>query len=139
MNEVTLVFVDSNVVIDITSRDPKWEAWSARQIETFAGRLAINPVIYAELCFPLPSAEDADDLIAYLGLKYREFSRESLFLAAQAYRIYRQRGGTKTSPLPDFFIGAHAAALGVPIITRDVARYQTYFPGVTLISPPIHH
>ncbi len=135
MTEVALVFVDSNVVIDITSCDPQWEAWSARQLETFAGRLVINPAIYAELCFPLPSAEDADQLIAYLGLKYREFSRESLFLAAQAYKIYRQRGGTKTTPLPDFFIGAHAAALGVPIITRDVTRYQTYFPSVTLISP----
>ena len=135
MNEVTLVLVDSNVVIDITSRDPDWEAWSAQQLATFAGRLMINPVIYAELCFPLPSAEDADQLIAYLGLKYREFSRESLFLAAQAYKIYRQRGGIKTAPLPDFFIGAHAAALGIPIITRDITRYQTYFPSVTLISP----
>jgi predicted nucleic acid-binding protein len=102
-------------------------------METFAGRLAINPVIYAELCFPLLSAEETDQLVAYLGLKYREFSRESLFLAAQAYKIYRKRGGTKTAPLPDFFIGAHAAALGVPIITRDVTRYQTYFPSVTLI------
>ncbi len=135
MNKTPLVLVDSNVVIDITSRDPHWEAWSSRQLATFAGRLAINPVIYAELCFPLPSAEDADQIIAYLGLEYREFSRESLFLAAQAFRIYRQRGGTKIAPLPDFFIGAHAAALGVPIITRDVTRYQTYFPSVTLISP----
>jgi predicted nucleic acid-binding protein len=135
MIDPSLVLVDSNVVIDITSRDPQWEEWSARQLETFAGRLAINPVVYAELCFQLPSADEADQLIAYLGLEYREFSRESLFLAAQAYKIYRQRGGTKTAPLPDFFIGAHAAALGIPIITRDVTRYQTYFPTVTLISP----
>lgn len=135
MHKPPLVLVDSNVVIDITSRDPHWEAWSARQLATFAGRLAINPIIYAELCFPLPTAEDADQLIAYLGLEYHEFSRESLFLAAQAYRIYRQHGGTKTAPLPDFLIGAHAAALGIPIITRDITRYQTYFPNVTLISP----
>lgn len=135
MNDLSLVLVDSNVVIDITGRDPQWEEWSARQLENFSGRLAINPVIYAELCFQLPSADEADQLIAYLGLEYREFSRESLFLAAQAYRTYRQRGGTKTAPLPDFFIGAHAAALGIPIITRDVTRYETYFPTVTLISP----
>lgn len=135
MTEPSLVLVDSNVVIDITSRDPQWEAWSARQLETHAGRLSINPVIYAELCYPLPSAEAADQLIAYLGLEFREFCRESLFLAAQAYRVYRQRGGSKSAPLPDFFIGAHAAALGVPILTRDPTRYQTYFPGVPLISP----
>lgn len=135
MNDLSIVLVDSNVVIDITSRDPHWEEWSALQLETSAGRLAINPVIYAELCFQLPSADEADQLIAYLGLEYREFTRESLFLAAKAYRIYRQRGGTKSAPLPDFFIGAHAAALGVPIITRDVTRYQTYFPNVPLISP----
>lgn len=135
MIDPSLVLVDSNVVIDITSRDPHWEEWSALQLETFAGRLAINPVVYAELCFQLPSADEADQLIAYLGLEYREFSRESLFLAAQAYKIYRQRGGTKTAPLPDFFIGAQATALGVPIITRDATRYQTYFPTVTLISP----
>lgn len=135
MNEPRFVLVDSNVVMDVTGQDPRWEAWSAKQIETFAGRLAINPVIYAELCFPLASAEEADQLIAYLGLEYRELSRESLFLASQAFRAYRKRGGTKTAPLPDFFIGAHAAALEVPIITRDVTRYQTYFPKVTLIAP----
>ena len=135
MPEPSLVLVDSNVVIDITSRDPRWEAWSARQLETFVGRLSINPVIYAELCFPLPSVEAADHLIAYLGLEYREFCRESLFLAAQAYRVYRLRVGVKSAPLPDFFIGAHAAALGVPIITRDVSHYQTFFPGVPLICP----
>jgi predicted nucleic acid-binding protein len=135
MNDPSLVLVDSNVVIDITSRDPQWEEWSGRQLEAFAGRLAINPVVYAELCFQLRSPEEADQLIAYLGLEYREFSRESLFLAAQAYRIYRQRGGTKNAPLPDFFIGAHASALGVPILTRDATRYQTYFPTVPLISP----
>ena len=135
MTEAPFVLVDSNVVMDITSRDPQWEEWSAGQLATFAGRLAINPVVYAELCFPLASAEEADQLVSYLGLSYREFSRESLFLAARAFRAYRQRGGSRTSPLPDFFIGAHAAALGVPILTRDINRYQTYFPSVALISP----
>lgn len=135
MTDAAFVLVDSNVVMDITGRDSQWEEWSAGQLEAFAGRLAINPVIYAELCFLLTSSEEADQLVAYLGLSYREFSRESLFLAAQAFRAYRQRGGAKTSPLPDFFIGAHAAALGVPILTRDIDRYQTYFPEVTLISP----
>ena len=139
MIDLPPVLVDSNVVIDITSRDPKWEEWSACQLVTFAGRLIINPVIYAELCFPLLSTAEADQLVAFIGLRYVNFSRESLFLAAQAYKTYRQRGGTKTAPLPDFFIGAHASALGIPIITRDITRYETYFPSVTLISPPIHH
>jgi predicted nucleic acid-binding protein len=135
MTEAPFVLVDSNVVMDITSRDPQWEEWSAGQLATFAGRLAINPVIYAELCFPLALAEEADQLVAYLGLSYRELPRGALFLAAQAFRAYRQRGGSRTSPLPDFFIGAHAVALGVPILTRDITRYQTYFPSVALISP----
>ncbi len=135
MIEAPFALVDSNVVMDITGRDPLWEAWSARQIEAFTGRLAINPIIYAELCYPFTSTEEANQLIAYLGLEYRELSRESLFLASQAFRAYRKRDGTKSAPLPDFFIGAHAAALGVPIITRDVTRYQTSFPSVTLISP----
>jgi predicted nucleic acid-binding protein len=135
MTDVPLVIVDSNVVMDITNRDPRWEAWSAEQLARFTGRIVINPVIYAELCFPLHSAEEADQLISYLGLKYHNFPRKSLFLAAQAFRLYRQRGGTKSAPLPDFFIGAHAAALGIPIITRDVTRYQTYFPHVPLITP----
>jgi predicted nucleic acid-binding protein len=135
MTEASFVLVDSNVVMDITGRDPQWEEWSAGQLEAFAGRLAINPVIYAELCYPLASAEEADQLVAYLGLSYREFPRESLFLAAQVFRSYRERGGARTSPLPDFFIGAHAATLGVPILTRDITRYQSFFPSVTLISP----
>lgn len=137
MTDVSLVIVDSNVVMDITNRDPRWEAWSAEQLARFTGRIVINPVIYAELCFPLHSVEEADQLISYLGLKYQNFPRKSLFLAAQAFRLYRQRGGTKSAPLPDFFIGAHAAALGIPIITRDVTRYQSYFPHVPLISPEI--
>ena len=79
--------------------------------------------------------DEAEALIAMLGLVYLELPREALFLAARAFRQYRRRGGTKTSPLPDFFIGAHALVLGIPILTRDISRYRTYFPEVRLISP----
>jgi hypothetical protein len=77
----------------------------------------------------------SDDALRLLGIRYEDVSKAALFLAAQAFLVYRQRGGGKTAPLPDFFIGAHAAALGIPIITRDVGRYRTYFPGVELICP----
>lgn len=97
--------------------------------------LIINPVIYSELCVALESVEEAEALIAMLGLVYLEFPREALFLAARAFRQYRRRGGMKTSPLPDFFVGAHAAVLEIPLLTRDVIPYRTYFPKVKLIAP----
>lgn len=81
------------------------------------------------------SADELDQLLVMLDVEFAELPREALFMASQAFRTYRQRGGSKTSPLPDFFIGAHAATLGIPILTRDVARYQSYFPSVPLISP----
>ena len=126
--------VDSNVIIDIIGKDPKWMRWSVEALNSCESAW-INPLIFGELCYLETSPEKVEDLLIRLDLGYLELPKDALFLAAQAYRIYRQRGGTKTAPLPDFFIGAHAAALGVPIITRDVTRYQTYFPSVTLISP----
>ena len=101
----------------------------------YEGQLQINPAIYAELCYPAESSEEIDIILGKLSLTYVETSRQGLYLAAQAYKTYRSRGGTKSAPLPDFFIGGHAAALKVPLITRDVSRYQTYFPQVKLIHP----
>ena len=135
MTEQHQVLIDSNIVIDIAGDTGEWTEWSMKQVSLHAGALRINPVIYSELCSPWESVAEVEDLISYLGLVYLEMPREALLLAAQAFKLYRQRGGVKTAPLPDFFIGAHAASLGIPIITRDVNRYQTYFPTVILIAP----
>lgn len=126
--------VDSNVIIDIIGQDPIWMPWSVEALNSCESP-GINPLVFAELCYVKNSPEEVEDLLIRLDLGYLDLPKDALYLAAQAYKIYRQRGGTKTTPLPDFFIGAHAAALGVPIITRDVSRYQTYFPTVPLISP----
>lgn len=135
MTESGQVFVDSNVIIDIVGDSGEWTRWSMERVGDFVGGLLINPVIYAELCVPLTSVEEAECVVAFLGLNYLEIPKEALLLAAHAFKRYRKQGGTKTSPLPDFFIGVHAAVLGVPLLTRDVRRYRAYFPGVTLISP----
>jgi predicted nucleic acid-binding protein len=135
MTEANLILVDTNVLLDVIEQDERWADWSQEKMNHYVGRMVVNPIIYAELCYEAGDTDDVDVILWTLGLDYLEFSRQVLFIAAQAFKLYRQRGGNKTAPLPDFFIGAHAAALGVPIITRDVNRYQTYFPTVTLISP----
>jgi predicted nucleic acid-binding protein len=128
------VLVDSNVILDIASDDPKWGAWSDAQVTKHHRRgLVINPIIFAELCAGAENMTEVEGVVSDLKLEYRELPREVLFLAAKAFLQYRRRGGTKTSPLPDFFIGAHAAALGISILTRDKGRYTTYFPQVRLI------
>lgn len=128
--------VDSNLILDVATDDPVWGDWSDCQFTKYQkGGLLINPVIYAELCAGARSADDVDSLLEQLKLEYRELPREALFLAAKAFLQYRRSGGTKLLPLPDFFIGAQAESLGVPIITRDPSRYRTYFPKVELITP----
>jgi len=134
MIEGSRVLVDSNVIIDLIRDDPQWAAWSADAIAASSGA-AINPIIFAELCYQKTSAGEVDEVLAVLGLGYAELPREALFLASQAYRGYWQRGGTKTAPLADFFIGSHAEAEGFTLLTRDPTRYQTYFPTVPLICP----
>ena len=134
MIESDYVLIDSNIIIDIVQRDPKWMEWSLDVlIEHEAAK--VNPIIYAEICYQKTSVDEADQILESLELGFEELPREALYLASQAYRHYRNLGGTKTAPLPDFFIGAHAASKDVPIITRDVARYRTYFPSVELICP----
>ncbi len=130
------VLVDSNVILDIVNDDPVWGDWSDGQVTMLqpAG-LLINPMIYSELCARSDATTEVDQLMIQLKLEFLEFSREALFLAAKAFLLYRQRGGTKSAPLPDFFIGAHAEAIGIPILTRDQGRYKTYFPSVPLICP----
>jgi predicted nucleic acid-binding protein len=134
--DASSVLVDSNVIIDIVGQDPVWMDWSVEALSTFVSAF-VNPLVFAELCYVNSSHSKVEKLLGSLDLGYQELPKDALFLAAHAYKLYRLRGGRKTAPLPDFFIGAHAAALGVPILTRDVSRYKAYFPKVTLISPDI--
>lgn len=130
-----LVLVDTNVIFDVLYNDPVWNDWSSAQLASHWGYLCINPIIYAELCYRATSPEDVNDTMQNMGLVYAELPRTCLFAASQAYRSYRQRGGVKTAPLPDFFIGAHAQEAGLALLTRDKARYETYFPQARLIAP----
>ncbi len=135
MTETSFVLVDTNVLLDVSEQDEKWVDWSQEQMGKYVDRMLINPLIYTELCYEAGGIADVDAILVTLGLHFRELPRQALYLSSMAYKLYRKRGGTKTSPLPDFFIGAHAAALHIPILTRDVSRYRTYFPEVTLIAP----
>lgn len=130
-----LVLVDTNVILDVTDADSAWLEWSIAQMSRLAFRLLINPLIYTELCYHVGEIGEVEAKVQSLGLTYEELPREALFLAAQAFKSYRQRGGAKTAPLADFFIGAHAQAEGFALLTRDTARYHAYFPNVPLICP----
>jgi hypothetical protein len=132
-----MILVDSCVIIDVLENDPRWAAWSQGSLETWSARgpLLINPVIYAELAAYAASKEALEEEIAAAALDMREFPRDALFLAGKAHAAYRRRGGTRGAVLADFLVGAHAAVLEVPILTRDATRFRAYFPSVTLVSP----
>lgn len=132
-----MIFVDTNVILDVATFDPNWAIWSLDQLElaSASGPLLINEIVYAELSVGYILIEELDDLVEKLELEMVQIPRSALFLAGKAYHKYRQSGGTRTGVLPDFFIGAHAAVLQVPVLTRDVARYRAYFPTVRLIAP----
>ena len=131
------MLVDTNVLVDIVENDLDWAEWSINQIRAQAQihRLVINPIIYSEPSFAFATIEALDSVILTMQLVLLETPQPALFLAAKAFGQYRQRGGTKTNVLSDFFIGAHAAVSGLPILTRDTKRYETYFPSVKLIHP----
>lgn len=135
MTDAPFVLVDSNVILDVFEDDPRWAEWSQEQLSHWVGRIAVNPLIFAELCYEAGDLDEVEGVLALFGLAFHELPREALFLASQAFKLYRQRGGKKTAPLADFFIGAHAAALGIPLLTRDLRRYRAYFPEVQLIAP----
>lgn len=132
-----MLLVDTNVLVDVLEDDPDWADWSVRQLraQSQVHELLINPVIYAELSLTFDSFQALDDAIAGMGITVKELSRPALFLAGKAFVKYRRSGGTKGNVLTDFFIGAHAAVLGCPILTRDARRYRGYFPTVVLIVP----
>ena len=132
-----MLLVDTNVLVDVLQDDPQWADWSIRQLRAQASvhQLVINPVIYAEMSLSFLTLEALDSVVKTLLLEMREVPRPALFLAAKAYAQYRKRGGSKLQVLPDFFIGAHAAVEGWPLLTRDASRFRTYFPGLKVIAP----
>ena len=127
----------SNVLLDIMTEDPSWFVWSSRAIEEAAetSRLVINPVIYAETSVRFSRIEDLDAALPIAMFGREPIPYEAAFLAGKAYSRYRRLGGARRSPLPDFFIGAHAAVADHRLLTRDAARYRTYYPTVSLIAP----
>lgn len=132
-----MILVDTNILLDVVTDDPAWADWSQQQLEAAAlrDRLAINPVVYAEFSSRFRRIEDLDAMLASVEIGVADMPRSALFLAGQAFKTYRSRGGPRTSILPDFFIGAQAAVLAAPLITRDAGRYRTYFPTLELIAP----
>jgi len=131
------VLVDSNIVLDVFLNDPKWAAWSESKLDEYdqLGILYINSIVYSEISIGFDRIEDLESAIARAGFQVLEIPKEALFLAGKAYLKYKKRKGIKRTPLPDFFIGAHAAVQNLDLITRDVFRYHSYFPTVKLISP----
>ena len=133
----SFVLVDANVLLDVLVEDPRWSKRSAAALTRVAdeSRLAINPIVYAEVSVGFDRVEDLDDALppdqyARLGLPW-----DAAFLAGKCFLRYRRSGGSRRSPLPDFYIGAHAAVEGIPLLTRDPRRYRTYLPRLKLITP----
>lgn len=130
------MLVDTNVILDFVTDDPSWANWSESRLEALReDTLLINPIIFSELCVGAKNADEVTQLCHELNLKMLELNTETLFLAAKVFLEYRNRAGSKTAPLPDFYIGAQAQDSKIPILTRDSGRYQTYFPIVKLITP----
>jgi predicted nucleic acid-binding protein len=133
----TAVLVDSNVLVDLITEDPVWYAWSSAEIEKAADRgyLVINPLIYAEFSVGSDRIEDLDDALAPDVFVCMPLPWDAAFLAGKCFRAYRRAGGVRHSPMPDLYIGAHAAVAGMALLTRDPSRYRTHFPKLELIDP----
>lgn len=134
------VFVDSCVLLDLFTNDPNWAEWSESVLEKYSqtNTLYINSIVYTEVSIGFEKIEEVETAISALGVKVIEMPREALFLTGKAFLKYRRKKGTKKSPLPDFFIGAHSTVSEFNLITRDLAKYKTYFPQVKLIHPEIN-
>lgn len=132
-----VTLVDSSVILDVVTEDPVWAGWSADALAQARddGVLVINPIVYAEVSTGFDRIEDLDDAVPADDFRHEPLPYEAGFVASKAFLAYRRRGGQKRSPLPDFYIGAHAAVRRYRLLTRDVARYRTYFPTVALIAP----
>ena len=131
------ILVDSNVILDIVTEDKKWFLWSSQALANYAEThtLVINPIIYAEVSVGFDRIEDVEEVLPSAFFRRDPIPWEAAFLAAKCFSAYRRRRGKKSSTLPDFFIGAHAAVVGIPLLTRDIARYRTYFPKLKIITP----
>ncbi len=134
---MTAVLVDSNVLLDILTDDARWCDWSSAALSAAADttRLVINPVIYAEVSIGFARIEELEESLPRTHVEREPIPFEAAFLAGKAFLAYRRRGGARSAPLPDFFIGAHAAVAGYRLLTRDASRYRTYFSGLDLITP----
>jgi predicted nucleic acid-binding protein len=132
-----MLLVDTNVLVDVFQNDPQWADWSIAQMRAQSKLhvMAINPIIYAEISLSFSTLEALNDVVTTMALEVCEIPRPALFLAAKAYEQYRRRGGSKAQVLPDFFIGAHAAVEGWPLLTRDASRFRTYFPTLDVLAP----
>jgi predicted nucleic acid-binding protein len=129
--------VDSNVLLDVLTEDEQWLDWSADRLADAArtGMLVINPIIYAEVAVGFARIEDLDDALPPTYYRRHPLPFEAGYLAGQCFVSYRRRGGDRGSPLPDFYIGAHAALAGFTLLTRDARRYRTYFPKLRIVAP----
>lgn len=132
-----MTLVDTNVILDILSDDPRWSEWSLRQLAQRAamGPVIINEIVYAEMSARIEDQAEVERALHDFDLRFDRVPMRALFVAGKSYRRYRSSGGIRTGVLPDFFIGAHAHVLGCPVLTRDIRRYRTYFPDVLLITP----
>lgn len=131
------VLVDANVLLDVLTDDPQWYGWSATQLDACAARseICINPIVYAEVSVGFERIEELDEALRPELFTRLELPWEAGFLAGKAFLQYRRAKGSRSSPLPDFYIGAHAAIDGMVLLTRDAKRYRTYFPRLELICP----
>jgi predicted nucleic acid-binding protein len=134
---VPTVLVDSNVLLDVLTEDPQWFRWSAATLAQQAeqGVLVINPIVYAEVSVGFERIEELEEALPSTLFRREALPWEAGFLAGKCFRTYRRRSGVRRSPLPDFYIGAHAAVTGMALLTRDPARYRTYFPRLEVIAP----
>lgn len=135
--DAATTLVDTNVLLDIFTEDPRWAEWSGEALAAArdAGALVINPIVYAEVSVRFATIEELDEALPAADFLREELPYPAGFLAGKAYARSRGQGGTKRSPIADFYIGAHAAVCGYRLLTRDGARYRTYFPKLELISP----
>jgi predicted nucleic acid-binding protein len=125
------------VIIDVVTGNPHWAEWSSSMLAHCAerGMLVINPIIYAEVSVGFERIEELDEVLPADSFRREPLPWDAAFLAGKCFLAYRRQGGTRRSPLPDFYIGAHAAIEGLPLLTRDPRRYRTYFPQLTILAP----
>ncbi len=137
MSELPATLVDSNVLLDVITGDEEWLDWSAAALARAADTspLVINPIVYAEVAARFARIEELEEALPREYYERRPLPWDAAFLAGQCFVKYRRRGGARRSPLPDFYIGAHAAIEGLTLLTRDARRYRSYFPGLRILSP----